>query len=68
VATRRLKADTLALGLALVGLGLVCTLGNLGHLDALETLHTWWPLCLIVWGCLELLEWWLGHGAARRDA
>ena len=47
--------EKLVLGLALVGLGLVWTLGNLGKLDALDTLHRWWPLLLVVWGSLEVV-------------
>ena len=52
----RLKPDSLALGLALVALGVIWTLGNLGHLDTLSTIRTWWPMALIVWGVLELYE------------
>jgi hypothetical protein len=37
-----------------VGLGVVWTLGNLGRLDALDTLHRWWPLLLVIWGALEI--------------
>ena len=49
------------LGLGLIALGVVWTLGNLGRLDALDTLHRWWPLLLVVWGALEL-----GVSLARR--
>jgi hypothetical protein len=47
--------EKLVLGLGLIGLGVVWTLGNLGKLDALETLHRWWPLLLVVWGSLEVV-------------
>jgi hypothetical protein len=47
--------EKLVLGLGLVGLGIVWTLGNLGKLDALDTLHRWWPLLLVVWGALEIV-------------
>jgi hypothetical protein len=47
--------EKLVLGLGLVGLGIVWTLGNLGKLDALDTLHRWWPLLLVVWGSLEVV-------------
>jgi Domain of unknown function (DUF5668) len=50
----RIKVEQLVAGLGLIGLGLVWTLGNLGKIDALETLHRWWPLLLVVWGALEL--------------
>ncbi len=59
----RLRPDSLALGISLIALGSICTLGNLGHLDAFETLRTWWPASLILWGALELLEWRLGRAA-----
>ena len=58
--------ETLVLGLGLVGLGLVWTLGNLGRLDALETLHRWWPLLLVVWGALEVAVSLSRRSAARR--
>jgi hypothetical protein len=48
------KVEQLVFGLGLLGLGVVWTLGNLGRLDPLETLHRWWPLLLVVWGVLEL--------------
>lgn len=47
--------EKVVLGLGLVGLGVVWTLGNLGKLDALDTLHRWWPLLLVVWGALEIV-------------
>jgi hypothetical protein len=28
---------------------------NLGKLDLLSTLRTWWPASLVVWGTVELL-------------
>jgi hypothetical protein len=49
------RPETLALGLSLVALGLLWTLANLGMLDLLYTLRTYWPASLIVWGALELL-------------
>ena len=32
----------------------MCLLANMGRVDLLYTLRTWWPLTLIVWGGLEL--------------
>ena len=58
--------EKLVLGLALVGLGVVWTLGNLGKLDALDTLHRWWPLLLVVWGALEIVVSVSRRFAARR--
>lgn len=49
------RPETLALGLSLVALGVLWTLGNLGALDVLATLRTYWPVSLIVWGVLELV-------------
>jgi hypothetical protein len=47
--------ERLTLGLALVGLGGLWTLANLGWLDLLTALRRFWPALLIVWGALELL-------------
>jgi hypothetical protein len=47
--------EKLVLGLGLVGLGVVWTLGNLGKLDVLDTLNRWWPLLLVIWGSLEVV-------------
>jgi hypothetical protein len=51
-----LRIEGIVLGLALFGLGTVCLLANLGRVDLLHTLRTWWPLTLIVWGGLELYQ------------
>jgi hypothetical protein len=61
------KVEQLVFGLGLVGLGLVWTLGNLGKLDALDTLHRWWPLLLVVWGALELAVSLARRAQARRS-
>jgi hypothetical protein len=60
------SVEKLVLGLGLVGLGVVWTLGNLGRLDAIETLHRWWPLLLVVWGALEVVLSVSRRQAARR--
>lgn len=49
------RPETLALGLSLVALGVLWTLANLGALELLATLRTYWPVSLIVWGVLELV-------------
>jgi hypothetical protein len=51
-----LRIEGVVLGLALLGLGTVCLLANMGRVDLLQTLRTWWPLTLIVWGSLELYQ------------
>ena len=61
------RVEQLVFGLGLVGLGAVWTLGNFGKLDALETLHRWWPLLLIVWGVLELGVWMTRRSQPRRS-
>jgi hypothetical protein len=38
-----------------VALGVVGTLANLGRVDGVEVLRTWWPLSLVLWGALELV-------------
>jgi hypothetical protein len=58
------KPDLLALGLALVAVGVLGTLSNLGRLDFVAALRTWWPLWLVVWGGLELVNTY----AARRSS
>ena len=57
------KPEALALGLSLTALGVLWTLANLGRLDLLATLRTWWPLTLVVWGFLEL-----GNTIAKRSS
>ena len=48
------KPETLVLGVALIGLGVLWTLANMGSLDLLGTLRRWWPAILVLWGGLEL--------------
>jgi hypothetical protein len=55
--------EALVLGVALIALGVVWMLANLGHLDLLATLHRWWPSVLVLWGSLEL-----ARSLARRRA
>lgn len=44
-------------GVALVAVGALWTAANLGRLDLLATLRTWWPALLVIWGLLELYNW-----------
>ncbi len=48
--------EGLTLGSCLVALGVIWTLSNLGRLELLPTLRTYWPLSLVLWGALELAE------------
>jgi hypothetical protein len=50
------RIEGIVLGLALLGLGIAWLLANLGRIDLLTTLRTWWPLTLVVWGALELYQ------------
>jgi hypothetical protein len=56
--------EGLTLGLFLTALGVLWTLSNLGVLEMLPLLRTWWPLSLVSWGVLELLA----ARTAREDA
>lgn len=48
--------EGLTLGVCLVTLGVLWTLANLGHVDLVEVLRTWWPVSLVLWGALELVD------------
>lgn len=50
----RFRPETLALGIVLVALGVVALLANFGRLEFLETVHTYWPVSLVIWGGLEV--------------
>jgi LiaF transmembrane domain len=52
---RPFRSEGLVLGLLLVAVGLVWMAANLGKLDLLSTLRTWWPASLVVWGVVELV-------------
>lgn len=54
--------EALVLGIALIALGVVWMMANLGHVDLLETLHRWWPSVLVLWGALAL-----ARSLARRN-
>ncbi len=59
--------EGLTLGICLVALGVVWTLGNMGRLDTLAVLRTWWPLSFVRWGALELVDL-ATRRASRRDS
>lgn len=48
--------EGLTLGSGLIAVGVLWTLSNLGRVDLLHTLRIWWPLALVVWGGLELVD------------
>ncbi len=64
MATRAFSVEGLALGICCVAVGVLWLLSNLGRLDLLPTLRTWWPLSLILWGGLELASFYTGRAAA----
>jgi hypothetical protein len=43
-------------GASLVAMGVLGTLANLGRIELLPILRTYWPLSLVLWGVLELVE------------
>jgi hypothetical protein len=45
-------------GVCLVALGILGTLANLGRIEILPILRTYWPLSLVLWGVLELADLW----------
>jgi hypothetical protein len=46
--------EALVLGVALIALGVVWMMANLGQVDLLGTVHRWWPSVLVFWGALSL--------------
>ena len=52
--TQPLKVERIVIGLSLIAVGVAWVVANLGQLDLLHTLRTWWPSSLIAWGMLEL--------------
>ncbi len=61
---RALRPESFTAGLVLVTLGILWTLSNMGRLDLLATLRTWWPLTLVIWGVAELVAWAVRPSAA----
>jgi hypothetical protein len=54
-------------GVSLVALGVLGTLANLGRIELLPLLRTWWPLVLVLWGVLELADLWFRRSASGRS-
>ncbi len=61
----RVSPEALVFGLGLVALGVLILLSNLGKIELLATLRTWWPVMLVVWGVAELASAW-AQSARRR--
>ncbi len=59
--------EGLTFGICLVVLGVLWTLSNMGRLELLPVLRTWWPASFVLWGILELVD--LGmRRSSRRDS
>jgi Domain of unknown function (DUF5668) len=67
VVARPFRSEGLVLGLLLVALGSVWMMANLGKLELLSTLRTWWPASLVVWGAVELVAFAVGRVSASRQ-
>ena len=50
------RPEAVVFGVSLIALGALGVLANLGRLDFLATVRTWWPLSLVLWGLLEVAE------------
>ena len=50
------RVESFVLGVCLLALGVIWTLANLGQLELLPTLRTWWPTSLVLWGAAELVQ------------
>jgi hypothetical protein len=59
--------EGVAFGVSLVVLGVLGTLANLGKLELLPLLRTWWPLTLVLWGVLELADLWIRRSDSGRS-
>jgi hypothetical protein len=59
------SAEGVTLGVCLVALGVLWTLSNLGRVELLPLLRTWWPAALALWGVLELAELWIRRSSGR---
>ncbi len=51
-----LKVESIVLGTCFIAVGLAWLLANFGQLDVLATLRRYWPVSLIYWGILELVN------------
>jgi cell wall-active antibiotic response 4TMS protein YvqF len=58
------RPEVIVFGLGLIALGTLGVLANLGRIDFLATVRTWWPLSLVLWGVLEVAQ---SFGRRRRS-
>jgi hypothetical protein len=54
--------EGITLGVCLVALGVTWTLSNMGRVEILPLLRTWWPTSLVLWGLLEIADLLLRRG------
>lgn len=59
-----MRVESFVVGVCLLLLGVVWTLANLGALELIETLRTWWPLSLVIWGAAELFSTWRARSSS----
>lgn len=57
--------EGVTLGVCLVALGVLWTLSNLGRVEMLPALRTWWPAAFVLWGVLELADLAIRRSAGR---
>jgi len=60
-----LRVESFVLGVCLLLLGCAWTAANLGLVELLPTLHTYWPLAFVIWGLAELVNTWLSRSGRR---
>ena len=65
MAARAFSPEGLTVGICLVGVGVLWFLSNVGRLELLPTLRTWWPLSLVLWGGLEVVAFYSARIAGR---
>jgi hypothetical protein len=64
---RAFSPEGVTLGIGLIAIGLLWTLSNFGRVDLLLVLRTWWPMLLILWGGLELVDLSIRRSASRES-
>ncbi|HEY7514538.1 MAG TPA: hypothetical protein VIC87_08670, partial [Vicinamibacteria bacterium] len=62
----RLDPERLVVGAGLLAFGVLGGLAQLGRVDLLLTLRTWWPAALVLWGLAELYQTYT-HRGRRTD-
>jgi hypothetical protein len=67
VVARPFRSEGLVLGLLLVAVGSAWMAANLGMIDLLSTLRTWWPASLVLWGVVELVAFVASRTGEKRE-